>query len=174
MASHGIWCETDFVHPQYFNQQSATFWGVDSDHLCGKRPTSGGFLSKVLRRTAGMAMVGSLHSNSMAVGQNQWDPILGWVNSPLILVYFSGDRDVHWWYGPLTRGHVYVCVSFWFSVSFKPTPERVPSKMVHPHGARSVWVGTLAVCSISFSFCGWDDAALGCTSLLRRARSLGE
>ena len=32
----------------------------------------------------------------MAVGQNQWYHILGY--APPILVYFSGDWDVHWGY----------------------------------------------------------------------------
>ena len=28
------------------------------------------------------------------------------MNSPPILVYFSGDWDVHWGYGVLTHGHI--------------------------------------------------------------------
>ena len=40
-----------------------------------------------------------------------WDPILGSVNSPPILSYFSGDWDVHWGYGILTRGHLGVAQS---------------------------------------------------------------
>ena len=39
-----------------------------------------------------MALVGG---RNMAVGQNQWDPILG-AGAPLILLYFSRDWDVHW------------------------------------------------------------------------------
>ena len=35
----------------------------------------------------------TLWAFEMAVGQNQWDPILGWVNSPPILVY-SGDGQI--------------------------------------------------------------------------------
>ena len=40
----------------------------------------------------------------MAVGQNQWYHF--GVGAPPILVYFSGDRDVHWGYGILTHGHI--------------------------------------------------------------------
>ena len=40
----------------------------------------------------------------MAVGQNQWCHF--GVGAPLILVYFSGDWDVHWGYRFLTHGHV--------------------------------------------------------------------
>ena len=36
----------------------------------------------------------------MAVGQNQWYHF--GVGAPPILVYFSGDWDVHWGYGILT------------------------------------------------------------------------
>ena len=43
-------------------------------------------------------------------GQHQANPIWGYVNSPPILVYFSGDSEVQWGYGVLTRGHVCVCV----------------------------------------------------------------
>ena len=42
----------------------------------------------------------------MAVGQNQWHHF--GVGAPPILVYFSGDWDVHWGYGLLTHGHVAV------------------------------------------------------------------
>ena len=42
----------------------------------------------------------------MAVGQNQWYHLLG-VGAPPILVYFSGDWDVHWGYGILTHGHMF-------------------------------------------------------------------
>ena len=38
----------------------------------------------------------------MAVGQNQWYHF--GVGAPPILVYFSGDWDVHWGYGLLTHG----------------------------------------------------------------------
>ena len=38
-----------------------------------------------------------------AVGQNQWYHF--GVGAPPILVYFSGDWDVHWGYGMLTHGH---------------------------------------------------------------------
>ena len=31
------------------------------------------------------------------------------VGAPPILVYFSGDWDVHWGYGILTHGHIYLC-----------------------------------------------------------------
>ena len=40
----------------------------------------------------------------MAVGQNQWYHF--GVGAPPILVYFSGDWDVHWGYGLLTHGHM--------------------------------------------------------------------
>ena len=40
----------------------------------------------------------------MAVGQNQWYHV--GVGAPPILVYFSGDWDVHWGHGILTHGHV--------------------------------------------------------------------
>ena len=42
-----------------------------------------------------------LHDRHMAVGQNQWYHF-----APLILVYFSGNLDVHWGYGFLTHGHM--------------------------------------------------------------------
>ena len=40
----------------------------------------------------------------MAVGQNQWYHF--GAGAPPILVYFSGDWDVHWGYGILTHGHI--------------------------------------------------------------------
>ena len=45
-----------------------------------------------------------LTRRDMAVGQNQW--YLFGVGAPPILVYFSGDWDVHWGYGILTHGHI--------------------------------------------------------------------
>ena len=44
----------------------------------------------------------------MAVGQNQWYHF--GVGAPPVLVYFSGDWDVHVGYGVLTHGHVVVVV----------------------------------------------------------------
>ena len=41
----------------------------------------------------------------MAVGQNQWFHF--GIGAPPILVYFSGDWDVHWGYGILTHGHFF-------------------------------------------------------------------
>ena len=43
----------------------------------------------------------------MAVGQNQWYHF--GVGAPPILVYFSGDWDVHSGYRILTHGHMGVC-----------------------------------------------------------------
>ena len=40
----------------------------------------------------------------VAVGQNQWYHF--GVGAPPILIYFSGDWDVHWGYGILTHGEV--------------------------------------------------------------------
>ena len=40
----------------------------------------------------------------LAVGQLQWYHF--GVGAPPILVYFSGDWDVHWVYGLLTHGHL--------------------------------------------------------------------
>ena len=40
----------------------------------------------------------------VAVGQNQWYHF--GLGAPCILVYFSGDWDVHWGHGILTHGHV--------------------------------------------------------------------
>ena len=40
----------------------------------------------------------------LAVGQHQWYHF--WVGSPPILVYCSGDWDVHWGYGILTHGQL--------------------------------------------------------------------
>ena len=40
----------------------------------------------------------------MAVGQNQWYHF--GVGAPPILVYSSGDLDIHWGYGFLTHGHM--------------------------------------------------------------------
>ena len=45
----------------------------------------------------------------LAVGQNQWYHF--GVGAPLILVYFSGDWDVHWGYGILTHGHFFILPS---------------------------------------------------------------
>ena len=42
----------------------------------------------------------------MAVGKNQWYHF--GVGAPPMLVYFSGDWDVHWGYGLLTHGHMAV------------------------------------------------------------------
>ena len=42
--------------------------------------------------------------NNMAVGQNQWYHF--GIGAPPIVVYFSGDWDVHWGYGVLTHGHM--------------------------------------------------------------------
>ena len=44
----------------------------------------------------------------MAVSQNQWYHF--GVGAPPVLVYFSGDWDVHWGYGLLTHGHVYIYI----------------------------------------------------------------
>ena len=43
--------------------------------------------------------------------QNQWYHF--GVGAPLMLVYFSGDWDVHWGYGFLTHGHL----SLWCPVA---------------------------------------------------------
>ena len=40
--------------------------------------------------------------DEVAVGQNQWYHF--GIGAPPILVYFSGDWDVHWGYGILTHG----------------------------------------------------------------------
>ena len=40
------------------------------------------------------------------MGQNQWYHF--GVGAPPILVYFSGDWDVHWGYGILTHGQIRV------------------------------------------------------------------
>ena len=44
----------------------------------------------------------------MAVGQNQWYHF--GVGAPPILVYFSGDWDVHWGYGILTHNQMIKCI----------------------------------------------------------------
>ena len=41
----------------------------------------------------------------VAAGQNQWYHF--GVGAPPILVYFTGDWDVHWGYRILTHGHVF-------------------------------------------------------------------
>ena len=46
----------------------------------------------------------SAWQTNLAVGQNQWYHF--GVGAPPILVYFSGDWDVHWGYGILTYGHL--------------------------------------------------------------------
>ena len=43
----------------------------------------------------------------LAVGQHQWYHF--GEGAPPILVYFSGDWDVHWGYGVLTHSHLCVC-----------------------------------------------------------------
>ena len=50
----------------------------------------------------------------MAVGQNQWYHF--WVGAPPILVYFSGDWDVHWGYGILTHSQMNMLFYFPFLV----------------------------------------------------------
>ena len=47
-----------------------------------------------------------LFPKHMAAGQNQWYHF--GVGAPPILVYFSGDCDVHWGYGILTHGQMTV------------------------------------------------------------------
>ena len=49
------------------------------------------------------------HLFDMAVGQHQWYHF--GVGPPPILVYFSGDWDVHWGYGVLTHSHIYPTTS---------------------------------------------------------------
>ena len=44
------------------------------------------------------------HWSDLAVGQNPWYQF--GVGASPILVYFSGDWDVHWGYGMLTHGHI--------------------------------------------------------------------
>ena len=44
----------------------------------------------------------------MAVGQHEWYHF--GVGAPPILVYFSGDWDVHWGYGVLTHSHIHLQV----------------------------------------------------------------
>ena len=55
---------------------------------------------------AGHAGPGSIYcfGHNVAVGQHQWYHF--GVGSTPIVVYFSGDWDVHWGYGLLTHGHV--------------------------------------------------------------------
>ena len=43
-------------------------------------------------------------SSEMAMVQNQWYHV--GIGAPPILVYFSGDWDVHWGYGVLTQGQM--------------------------------------------------------------------
>ena len=52
----------------------------------------------------------------MAVGQNNWYHF--GVGAPPILVYLSGDWDVHWGHGLLTHGNMRA--SFWFP----PKPQK--------------------------------------------------
>ena len=42
------------------------------------------------------------------MGQNEWYHF--GVGAPPILVYFSGDWDVHWGHGILTHGHMGWCL----------------------------------------------------------------
>ena len=53
-------------------------------------------------------LVGGAH---MAVGQTQWYHF--GVSAPPILVYFSGDWDVHRGYGLWTHGHMLEDIRFW-------------------------------------------------------------
>ena len=61
----------------------------------------------------------------MAVGQNQWYHY--GVGAPPILVYFSGDWDVHWGYGILTHGHM---ISMHLDLTWENRREQ--SKIVRP------------------------------------------
>ena len=55
--------------------------------------------------------------SQMAVGQNQWDPILVGRCTTHFRTYFSGDWDVHWGYGLLTHGQM--VTSSCFGVGFQ-------------------------------------------------------
>ena len=56
----------------------------------------------------------------MAVGQNQWYHF--GVGAPPIIVYFSGDWDVHCKYGVLTRGHLFCGITCLFGESVSVLP----------------------------------------------------
>ena len=74
----------------------------------------------------------------VAVGQNQWCHF--GVGAPPILVYFSGDWDVHWGYCVLTHGHVRAPIVFLFNREPSGSPswaiwsltERSNPERVHP------------------------------------------
>ena len=74
----------------------------------------------------------------MAVGQNQWDPILGKVNSPPILVYFSG------WIGMFTGGtkcdQVFQVDSSNHGVLRSPCPEPQVSRSNETRRVACVWL----------------------------------
>ena len=58
----------------------------------------------------------------MAVGENHFG-----VGAPPILVYFSGDWDVHWGYGILTHGHI-------------PPPPHIPVTLCLTLASGVVWL----------------------------------
>ena len=78
-------------------------------HLCalgGFFAERGQVLRGVLRRSL-EEPTEAFSLAQMVVGQNQW--LHFGVGAPPILVYFSGDWDVHWRYGILTDGQMALC-----------------------------------------------------------------
>ena len=55
-----------------------------------------------------MATAARRGGQGRAVGQHEWDPILGVFGAPPMLVYVSGDWDVHWKYRVLKHRHIYI------------------------------------------------------------------
>ena len=94
----------------------------------------------------------------LAVGQNQWYHF--WVGAPPILVYFSGDWDVHWGYGNFTHGHfgstkavVQVCGShtpFW-SCQVVQVCARIPMIVVVIMGRSPTITTVIGTCHITDS-----------------------
>ena len=75
---------------------------------CGEISTRYAFSTQILVRLEGGCAcleepTPKTREKHVAVGQNQWYRFgVG------ALVYFSGDWDVHWGYGILTHGHVFL------------------------------------------------------------------
>ena len=86
-----------------------------------------------------LARLTPLQMSHMAVGQNQRYHF--GVGAQPILVYFSGDWDVHWWYGVLTHGHIMV-------VGQRSTPLQMSYIMVVGHPKLLITLATLHYSSL--------------------------
>ena len=74
--------------------------------------------NKLSRDMVGVSFKPGFSRFHVSVGQNQWYHF--GVGAPPVLVYLSGDSDVHWGYGILTHGHVGFWVQFHWALFSSP------------------------------------------------------